>query len=212
MLGDMHKQLGNVVTAQQFSASRLNTIPFTRPKTKFVPTTFFHRVGAFKMSAATCSHFFIYGTLLPGQCRWYLLEQANALLFGPATTAGWLLDLGEYPGFVSEEWLQMSQIRRPNLPGTVFGQLVAVADPEATCRALDLEEDCLQADFGFDSIGQPLRVPIEFGVGLYVRRLQQIILANGSTQWAWTYLYNQTVQSAKWIETGSWLLAQGERS
>jgi gamma-glutamylcyclotransferase (GGCT)/AIG2-like uncharacterized protein YtfP len=167
-------------------------------------------LGALSMSADACSHFFIYGTLQPAQSRWYLLEQANACVLGPASTAGWLLDLGEYPGLVSAEWFEMSLHPRPNFPDTVWGQLVHVPDPEAACLALDAEEACLQADLGFDSTGQPLRSRFEFGIGLYVRRLQRIILANGTTMWAWTYLYNQAVKSPKWIATGNWLLAQGE--
>lgn len=162
------------------------------------------------MSMATCDQFFIYGTLLPGQCRWYLLEQANVRLVGPATTMGWLLDLGDYPGLVSEEWFDLSRNSKPEraVAPTVFGQVVVVPNLEAAFRALDTEEGCRLADRGFDSVGQPLRAPVELGVGLYVRRLQQIILSDGQKSWAWTYLYNQAMRSPLWIESGNWLLAR----
>lgn len=161
-----------------------------------------------------CEHFFIYGTLLPGQCRWYLLENANARIVGSATTTGWLLDLGDYPGLVSEEWFAQTGHSKPAGPtkSIVLGQVVSVPDWEAACRTLDEEEDCLCSDPGLDPDGQPIRVSAELGVGLYVRRLQRIILADGHAAWAWTYLYNQTRKSPIWIDTGNWLLARNEQS
>lgn len=156
-----------------------------------------------------CNQFFIYGTLLPGQCRWYLLERLNARPIAAGTTGGWLLHLGEYPGLVSEAWFEQTGRSLPDasVARIVSGQVIQVPDVQLACRILDAEEDCQRADRGFDDQGQPLRSSARLGEGLYVRRLQRIILTGGDETWAWTYHFNQAVDSPVWIASGNWLLA-----
>jgi gamma-glutamylcyclotransferase (GGCT)/AIG2-like uncharacterized protein YtfP len=74
---------------------------------------------------------FIYGTLLPGQCRWSLIEDLGGQIVGPAVTTGWLLDLGEYPGLVGENWLRSMGLlaasdRCPPSPSGTTGNLEPV--------------------------------------------------------------------------------------
>jgi gamma-glutamylcyclotransferase (GGCT)/AIG2-like uncharacterized protein YtfP len=150
---------------------------------------------------------FIYGTLLPGQCRWSLLAPFQTRVVGPAITRGWLLDLHEYPGLVCADWFARTGHVQPCRSGepTVFGQAVHVSDWDAAVRVLDEEEGCLRVELGFEDGEEMRRATAELDVGLYVRRWQPIILADGRKTWAWAYLYNQTVNSPKWIETGNWL-------
>lgn len=156
-----------------------------------------------------CHQFFIYGTLLPGQCRWYLLERLNAKLLAAGTTGGWLLHLGEYPGLVTESWFEQTGSPLPDasVARHVTGQVVQVPDLKLVCRVLDAEEGCLRSDRGLDNQGQPLRSSVRLGEGLYVRRLQQIILSDGDETWAWTYHFNHAVDSPVWIASGDWLVA-----
>ncbi|MBL8891361.1 MAG: gamma-glutamylcyclotransferase [Planctomycetaceae bacterium] len=156
-----------------------------------------------------CLQFFIYGTLLPGQCRWYLLERLNAKRIAAGTTKGWLLHLGGYPGLVDDDWFEQTRTSPPgtDVAGHVLGQVVQVPNLKQACLILDAEEDCLRADQGFDHQGRPLRCIAPLGDGLYVRRLRRIILSDGAETWAWSYHFNQGVDSPVWIASGNWLLA-----
>lgn len=160
------------------------------------------------MPPPNCRSFFVYGTLLPGQCRARLLAALSARSVGAATTCGWLLHLGDYPGLVTEgwwEWRGMSPPRAAGISPRVYGQLIEVPDLAGAVAILDDEEGCLAADLGLDAEGLPLRGDIAFGHGLYVRRLVPVSLSTGADLWAWTYVYNQLVCDPRCIPSGDWL-------
>lgn len=75
------------------------------------------------------THVFVYGTLRPalasGEPRLLVAALRQA---GPATIAGLLFDLGDYPGVVAG-------------PGTVHGDLLAI-DTADQLAALDAYEEC----------------------------------------------------------------------
>lgn len=160
------------------------------------------------MSNRPCRLFFLYGTLLPGQYRAGFIERLAARSLGPATTPGWLLHLGEYPGLVTANWWHWQGLTPP--PGAdvspwVHGQVVEVPDLARAAALLDDEEGCLAADLGLDEHDQPVRSEIPFGHGLYVRRLVPVSLSTGANFWVWTYVYNQSVPRPQCIASGDWL-------
>lgn len=160
------------------------------------------------MPHPTCRLFFLYGTLLPGQCRARFVAALSARSLGSATTPGWLLNLGDYPGLVTDEWwerLGISPPRAADRSTVVLGQIIEVPDLARAVAILDDEEGCLAADLGLDAQGLPLRRDIAFGHGLYVRRLVPVVLPTGGNLWAWTYVYNQPVCDPRCIASGDWL-------
>lgn len=160
------------------------------------------------MPHASCRLFFLYGTLLPGQCRAGFVDVLSARSLGSATTPGWLLHLGTYPGLVTEEWWERLGMSPPQIADrstVVYGQIIEVPDLARAVDLLDAEEDCLAADLGLDAQGLPLRREIAIGHGLYVRRLVPVLLSTGANLWAWTYVYNQPVCDPCYIPSGDWL-------
>jgi gamma-glutamylcyclotransferase (GGCT)/AIG2-like uncharacterized protein YtfP len=136
----------------------------------------------------------------------------SARSLGSATTPGWLLHLGDYPGLVTESWWQWQQMPPPDslaVSPRVHGQLIEVPDLARAVAVLDDEEGCLAADIGLDSLDRPLRRDVAFGHGLYVRRLVPMLLSTGANSWAWTYVYNQPVPHPHCIPSGDWLSLAG---
>jgi gamma-glutamylcyclotransferase (GGCT)/AIG2-like uncharacterized protein YtfP len=160
------------------------------------------------MPTPNCRLFFIYGTLLPGQCRARFIAALSARSLGAATTFGWLLHLGDYPGLVTQGWWECRGMSPPpaaEISPLVHGQLIEVPDLARASAILDDEEGCLAADLGLDAQGQPVPGDIAFGHGLYVRQLVPVSLSNGTDLWAWTYVYNQPVSDSRCIPSGDWL-------
>lgn len=164
--------------------------------------------GEARLTRYPCGFFFLYGTLLPGQCRAPFIERLEARPLGTATAPGWLLHLGAYPGLVTLDWWQWQDLTPPETTAAspiVHGQVVEVPDFPRAALILDEEEGCLAADLGLDTHNQPLRCQVAFGHGLYVRRLVPVSLSTGADFWAWTYVYNQRVSRPQCIASGDWL-------
>lgn len=70
---------------------------------------------------------FVYGTLMRGQSHYRLLEPAGVASVLPASIAGELLDLGDYPA------LRLS----PYITSRVYGQWIELHKPDAVLSNLD---------------------------------------------------------------------------
>ncbi len=118
---------------------------------------------------------FIYGTLLPGLCRHYLMS--GAVCLDPARLPDYVLyDTGEYPAMVPG-------------PGTVEGLLYEV--DASTLAALDAEEEYYPEERGRSEY---LR-----------RRVQVLNLETGQEVEADTYVYNREVRGMALIPEGDYL-------
>jgi len=110
---------------------------------------------------------FVYGTLHPERAPAELRQAVSRFTeIGPATIAGVLHDLGEYPGVTP------TTRRDQRVPGTLF----ALPDDPALLAELDAYE-------GFDSASP--------GTSLFVRLSLTAALADGSRKKCWVYLYNR---------------------
>jgi gamma-glutamylcyclotransferase (GGCT)/AIG2-like uncharacterized protein YtfP len=110
---------------------------------------------------------FIYGTLHPNRAPAQISATTSQLKhLTAATVTGQLLDLGDYPGFITHG-------EQNTIPGDLF-QLPE--DPTETWQALDAYE-------GF--------YPDDLRRSLFRREPIQVILPNGAQQQHWIYLYNQ---------------------
>ena len=120
---------------------------------------------------------FIYGTLLPGRAPAAMEAVCRRLRpRGEATVAGYLYDLGHYPGAVIGG------------DGVIHGQIVEV-DCEQTWRVLDRYEGC----------------PREGEGDRLFRRVRTIAtLTDGSPIECWTYVYERDVAHARRIAGGRW--------
>jgi len=106
---------------------------------------------------------FLYGTLLPGECRHHILHEHGLRSIEPATVTGTLIDLGRYPGLLP-----------PRTPESRAHGIVAIVDDIAgLLRRLDRIE-------GFRGW--------EDSKPLYWRRLVAASTATGTSP-AWTYRY-----------------------
>jgi gamma-glutamylcyclotransferase (GGCT)/AIG2-like uncharacterized protein YtfP len=120
---------------------------------------------------------FVYGTLRRGS-RHPLAEQlaAVASYLGEARYNGRLYRITHYPGAVAS-----------SLPGEwVFGDVFELRDP-GILTALDSYEGC----------GPDDPVPTQ-----YLRKLQQLTLAHGTSVEAWMYIYNWPIANRERIMTG----------
>lgn len=109
---------------------------------------------------------FVYGTLRPDLAPDEIRDAAAQLIsIGPATIAGEVRDLVEYPALVPGS-------RRGRVPGMLF----LLPDDPDVLRRLDAYE-------GYD-----LRHPEK---SLFVRRRRVVTLSDGTKQRHWVYVYNR---------------------
>lgn len=131
------------------------------------------------LSPITCV--FVYGTLLSGQSRaWLLPEDA---VRHPAVAKGRLVNCGAYPGYV------------PGPTGNVRGELVEIAEIERVIEVLDRVE-------GHD----PNRTAPQ---NLFQRRLITLAAADGTRVRAWTYIRASQTEHLPVIQSGDWLFHSG---
>lgn len=128
---------------------------------------------------------FIYGTLMAAAGdtmgrveRTRLARESRPL--GPATTAGRLYDLGQYPGLVIGA----------DPVGTVEGELAQLIDPARSLRWID----------AYEGVG-----PGEHDQGEYRRSEIDVRLPSGVILRAWSYVYVQSITRARLVAGGSWL-------
>src|ERR1700759_3713200 len=121
---------------------------------------------------------FVYGTLMRGYSHpMARLLSANADFEGEASCQGRLYKVKHYPGLVLSD----------DIDERVFGELYRLRAVEDLLREFDMYEAC------GDSFPEPTQ---------YVRRMLPVMLADGTTREAWTYIYNWPVTGLAWIETG----------
>lgn len=129
-------------------------------------------------------YLFVYGTLMPEvevaygrPMRDRLLREARRL--GPATSAGSLYDLGQYPGLVDHGSSLVP----------VHGELLLLADPGATLEWLDRYENIV-----------PGKATNEYA------RVERPVLPADADQplLAWTYVYQWPVDGARLVTDGRW--------
>ena len=127
-------------------------------------------------------YLFAYGTLQPGHAPGEIAAIVQHFeIVGKGTVPGTLYDLGAYPGIV------LDQAGSRLISGTVF-RLPAGDD---VLRRLDAYEE-------FDP-QQPQR-------SLFLRRLHPVRLADGRILNCWLYEYNGSLDAARIIESGSFVL------
>ncbi len=112
-------------------------------------------------------HLFVYGTLHPDRAPAEIAHAVRQLReLGPGTMRGTLYSLADYPGVVI----------RPNRVDIVHGTIFALPEDPAILASLDRYEDFRPSD------------PTN---SLFVRAIQTVTQADGSTLDCWVYLYNQ---------------------
>lgn len=123
---------------------------------------------------------FVYGTLKRGQLNFPLLAP-HARAIAPATTRGYLHDLGLYPAMSAGE-------------GTVRGELVRLdpADLPAVLAVIDRLEDYR---------------PDDPAGSMYLRRVVAVELADGGWERAHAYFYNRAAAALPRIAGGEWFPA-----
>jgi gamma-glutamylcyclotransferase (GGCT)/AIG2-like uncharacterized protein YtfP len=123
---------------------------------------------------------FVYGTLRKDvrNSMFHLLAR-EARFIGRARVQGFLLDLGEYPGFVPSaapgEW--------------VHGEVYALDFPDQTIARLDEYEGCGPSD----------PPPHEFE-----RVVTEIVLGAGQAETAWVYVYRGVTGDKRRIPSGDY--------
>lgn len=127
---------------------------------------------------AVGEHLFVYGTLQRGRSPWaaWLAERADWM--GEATVAGWLLDLGAYPGLVAAR----------DGAARVHGEVWRLRE-ESVLEELDRYEGCHATD----------AAPHE-----YARVRVTATRATGGAVVCWTYLYQGAAEGAKALADGRW--------
>lgn len=126
-------------------------------------------------------HLFVYGTLMRGfdhpmaRMLW-----ANAEFLGAASCRGRLYLVRHYPGLVVSE----------DSTDTVYGELYRLRARDEMLREFDMYEACGE---GFPS-------PTE-----YLRQMLRVMLDDGSSAEAWTYVYNWPVENLPCIGSGRFL-------
>ena len=124
---------------------------------------------------------FVYGTLMRGfDHPMAKLLAANADFVGEATCCGKLYLVRHYPGLVLSN--EASDI--------VHGELFRLRARDEMLGEFDMYEAC----------GEGFRPPTE-----YVRQIISVKLANGSSNEAWTYVYNWPVTKLPRIASGRFL-------
>lgn len=126
----------------------------------------------------SASLLFVYGTLRPGfdgpMAGWLRSVARHA---GPASAAGLLYHVTDYPGFV------------PGPDGRVMGDLFLLDDPDAILAVLDEHEECA-AHFP---------EPREY------RRERLIVHGPAGSVEAWTYVYAHDTVGLALVEEGDYL-------
>ena len=124
---------------------------------------------------------FVYGTLMRGfDHPMAQLLSRRADFLGSATCRGRLYLVKHYPGLVLSD--DPAEI--------VFGELYRLRARDALLRELDMYEAC----------GEGFPEPTE-----YLRKLIDVTLPDGTTEKAWTYVYNWPVIDLPRIESGRFL-------
>ncbi|HVX75041.1 MAG TPA: gamma-glutamylcyclotransferase family protein [Bradyrhizobium sp.] len=129
----------------------------------------------------TSDRLFVYGTLMRDfDHPMAQLLSANADFLGQAQCRGRLYLVKHYPGLVLSD--DPAEI--------VFGELYRLRQPRELLREFDMYEAC----------GEGFPEPTE-----YIRQMLQVMLADGSTCEAWTYLYNWPVARLPRIASGRFM-------
>ena len=129
----------------------------------------------------TSDRLFVYGTLMRGfDHPMARLLSTHADFLGSATCSGRLYLVKYYPG------LMLSDVSSD----IVHGELFRLRSPEELLREFDMYEAC----------GEGFPEPTE-----YLRRLIDVRLADGTTEQAWTYVYNWPVTGLPRIDSGRFL-------
>jgi gamma-glutamylcyclotransferase (GGCT)/AIG2-like uncharacterized protein YtfP len=124
---------------------------------------------------------FVYGTLMRGfDHPMAKLLSGNADFIGEAQCAGRLYRIKHYPGLVLSD--------APD--EIVFGELYRLRQPVELLREFDMYEAC----------GEGFAQPTE-----YIRQMLAVTRADGTTEEAWTYLYNWPVAHLPRIASGRFL-------
>ena len=122
------------------------------------------------MQPETTELLFVYGTLRPSLAAGGPARLVHGLdLVGPATAAGVLFDLGDYPGVVAGD-------------GIVHGDLLRITDP-ARLEPLDAYEECGGPDPLFRRERTLVRLPdgttVEAWLYRYARPPLGVVIAGG---------------------------------
>jgi gamma-glutamylcyclotransferase (GGCT)/AIG2-like uncharacterized protein YtfP len=129
----------------------------------------------------TSDRLFVYGTLMRGfDHPMARLLGANADFLGGATCRGRLFLIKHYPGLVLSD--APSDI--------VHGELFSLRASDEMLAEFDMYEAC----------GEGFPEPTE-----YLRKLIGVTLADGTTEQAWTYVYNWPVTGLPQIASGRFL-------
>jgi gamma-glutamylcyclotransferase (GGCT)/AIG2-like uncharacterized protein YtfP len=124
---------------------------------------------------------FVYGTLMRGfDHPMAKLLSGNADFIGEAQCAGRLYRIKHYPGLVLSD--------APD--EIVFGELYRLRQPVELLREFDMYEAC----------GEGFAQPTE-----YIRQMLAVTRADGTTEEAWTYVYNWPVAHLPRIASGRFL-------
>lgn len=124
-------------------------------------------------------YLFVYGTLRTGLRPTEVMPLlAELTLVSAATVSGRLYDFGEYPGVVLEYGF-----------GSVTGELYELGDLPTHLSAFDSYEE-----FDGSALSQ----------SLFVRTKCRATLPSGQSVEAWIYVYNQSLNAARLIESGDY--------
>ena len=129
----------------------------------------------------TSDRLFVYGTLMRGfDHPMARLLGAHADFLGSATCRGRLFLIKHYPGLVLSE----------AAADIVHGELFSLHATDELLREFDMYEAC----------GEGFPEPTE-----YLRKLIAVTRADGTTEEAWTYVYNWPITGLPQIESGRFL-------
>ena len=121
-------------------------------------------------------YLFVYGTLTKNNKPNFELMINKMEYVGRGKIRGKLYDLGEYPGVIEHQ------------DGYVFGEIYRINDSK-TLSMIDKYED-------FDK-SNPEK-------SLYLRKIIDATLEDGTETKVYAYLYNQSIKNMKEIPTGIW--------
>ena len=129
----------------------------------------------------TSDRLFVYGTLMRGfDHPMARLLAGHADFLGDATCRGRLVLVKHFPGLLLSNAAS----------DVVHGELFQLRVPDELLRELDMYEAC----------GEGFPEPTE-----YLRKLIDVTLPDGTTEKAWTYVYNWPVTDLPRIESGRFL-------